>query len=170
MAAAVVRIAISTGATAGAMANAEASTVYNREDTLTGTAPVPKPTAAGTRYSWHKNLHLEVTTAGTTNISNRNVKLGSAPSAGLKLYYLSTATFAQAALAAADNGTTDDAVPAGYTALTTVDQVYDAASVATPLGKNGNYLRTALGVSNLYVGGAGNAVALPALQITFDES
>lgn len=170
MAAAVVRISISTGAAAGTMAAAEASTVYNREDTLTGTTPVPKPTAAGTKFSWHKNLHLDVTTAGTTNISNRNVKLGGAPSAGLKLYFLSSAVFAQAALAAADNATTDDAAPAGFTLLSTTDQVYDAASVATPLGKNGNYLRTALGLSNLYVGGAGNNIALPSLTLQYDEA
>jgi hypothetical protein len=143
VAAAVTRLDIYTGASpiltgaSYAGVTAEGGIKMNREDTLTGTTPIPIPTATGTNYSWIKNLALDVTTTGTTNISNRRIYFGSAPSTGLFGFYKSVATgsYAQAAsgnlpAASGSNGAT----PAGYTALATSlggSTAYDASSVAS---------------------------------------
>src|SRR5687767_14388984 len=67
-------------------ASAEGGIKWNREDSQSGAStPIPVPTATGTNYSWIKNLALEVTTVANpaTAITNRNIKLASAPSTGL---------------------------------------------------------------------------------------
>src|SRR3954464_15517345 len=71
--------------------NAETGAKLNRDDTLTGTTPIPIPTATGTNYSWFKNLALEVTTLAATAISNRKLSLSGAPSAGLTLHFKAAA-------------------------------------------------------------------------------
>jgi len=170
--AAVVRAsyANSTGPT---LASAEGGWKFNREETLAGTTAIPKPTATGTAFSWSKPSRLEVTTLdAATSISNFRHRIASAPATGLKLWFRDDgATYARGnALAAADSGT-DDSTPAGYTASPTTDTVYDAASYsAGTTGGKGDYLSHALGVSNLYVGGAGSAIALPNLILTYDEA
>jgi len=156
------------------LATAETGAKYNREETLAGTtAPIPKPTATGTAFSWPKVLRLEVTTLdAATSLSNLRHRIASAPSAGLKLWFKDdAATYVRStAVAAADAGT-DDATPAGYTTAPTADAVYDAASYsAGTTGGKGDYLSYALGISNLYVGGAGNNIALPTLTLTYDEA
>ena len=171
--AAVVRASYASGA-GPTLATAETGAKYNREETLAGaTTPIPKPNASGTNYSWPKVFRLEVTTSDTTTISNLRHRIASAPSAGLTLWYIDDgATYNRStAVAAADNGTTNDATPAGYTAAPTSDTVYDATGgSASSTGGKGDYLRYALGVSNLYVGGAGSAIALPNLILTYDEA
>lgn len=175
--AATVRASIyAANASEPAGANAEGGIKLNREDTATGTTPVPIPTvAAGTNYSWHKNLALEVTTGGATTISNRRVYLSGAPATGLYLFFKASASYVQAALAAADETTTNGATPAGYTALTATTQggahVWHSTGVsAGSTGRNGSFLQLALGVGANYTGGAGSATALPSAILVYDEA
>lgn len=183
MAAAVTRLDYYNGASpvltgaSYAGVTAEGGIKFNRDDTLTGTTPIPIPTATGTNFSWLKNLALDVTTVGTTNISNRRIYLGSAPASGLNVFYKSVATgsYAQAAvgnLPAA--GGTNGATPSGYTALATSlggSTAYDASSVASStLGVNGTLAVVVAGVDFSFAGGPGSATALPTLNITYDEA
>jgi hypothetical protein len=174
--AAVVRASYFGGnATEPAGANAETGIKWNREDSQTGsTTPIPVPLSAGTNYSWIKNLALEVTTIASpaTSITNRNIKLASAPSAGLTQGF-KAAAYAQPASGnkPADNGTTNDAIPATYTQITTSNQLYDNASVSGgTLGRNGSMVLVYTGISFLFTGGGGTAIALPNLQLTYDEA
>ena len=173
--AATVIIYISTGA-GPTNADAEATGIkFNREDTPTGTAPIPKPTAAGTNYSWYKTLYLNVTAGGgTTSLSNRKIRFATSPSTGLTGFFKDGGdTYAQATSGnkPSDNGTTNDATPSTYTALTTSFQNYDTASeAATNSTRNGNYVLAVSGVSNNYAGGAGSAIALPNLELQYDEA
>ena len=169
------KINISTGA-GPTNADAEATGIkFNREDTATGTTAVPKPTAAGTNYSFYKTLYLNVESGGgSTSISNRAIRYASSPSAGLTVFFKDggdTYTQATSGNRPADNGTTNDATPATYTAMTTSFQNYDTASeAATNSTRNGNYVIVAAGVSNNYVGGAGSAIALPNIELRYDEA
>lgn len=150
---------------------AESGVKFNREDTQSGTTPIPIPTATGTNYSWLKNLALEVTATSSTAISNRRISMSGAPSAGLTLHF-KAAAYAQPAsgnMPAAAG--TNDATPATYTLMTTSTQVYDSASVSTgSAGRNGSMVLIVLGVSNLFTGGAGSATSLPNIIATYDEA
>ena len=185
MAAAVVRIGAWLGASpvftgAGDTGvNAEAGFVFNRADSLSDTAAnIPVPTAAGTNYSWIKNLGLQVTTVGTTSINNRRLYLGSAPTTGLSLFYKAVASgsYAQASSGSkpADNATTNGATPSGYTAMATSlggATAYDGTTVATStLGLNGSLAVCVLGADFLFdTGNVGSGVAVPDFKLTFDE-
>ncbi len=154
-------------------ATAETGITFNRADDQAGTgSPVPIPNAAGTRTSWKKNLALEVTTAGATSITNRTVRHTTAPAAGLKLHFKGAATYAQssAANAPADDATTNDATPTGYTAMSTTAQSYFATAATAVLGRNGNFCEVVASLSNLYLGGAGTAQAVPSLELSYDEA
>lgn len=164
-----------SGASEGTGATAETGIKYNKEDTQTGTTPVTKPNIASTAYSWLKSLALRVTAGGgSTSISNRKIRIATALAAGLTLFFKDGgATYAQSTSgnAPADNGTTNDATPATFTAMTTTFQSWDAASAAAVnSARNGNLVLTAAGVSNLYVGGAGNAITLPNIEMQYDEA
>jgi hypothetical protein len=78
-------------------ATAEGGLKWNREDTLTGTTPVPVPVATGTNYSWLKSLALRVTVAGTTAITNRRISLATSPATGLTFSWkdVAVASYAQ---------------------------------------------------------------------------
>ncbi len=155
------------------LANAEGGSKFNREETLTGTTPIPKPNAAGTNFSYPKVYVLAVTGTDTTSISNLRHNMASSPAAGLKLWFRDDGVTYQRpnAVAAADNATTDDATPAGYTVESTTPSSWDAGSYSTSsTGRKGDYLSVALGVSNLYLGGAGGAIALPNEVLTYDEA
>jgi hypothetical protein len=183
MAAAVCRLDYYNGAsptfTGGSFSgvSAEGGIKMNREDTLTGTTPIPIPTATGTNFSWLKNLALDVTTVGTTSISNRRIYFGSAPATGLNGFYKSVATGSYAQ-AASGNKPTDSgsngATPAGYTAMATSlggSSAYDASSVASStLGVNGTLAVLVAAVDNTFAGGPGNATALPNILLTYDEA
>lgn len=173
--AATLQARIHTGASEGTGASAETGVKMNREDTQTGTTPIPKPTATGTAYSWIKNLSLYVTAGGgSTALSNRKIRMATSPSTGLTLDFKDgTNTYTQASSGnkPTDNATTDDAVPATWTGLTTSFQSWDNASAAaTNSTRNGNLVQVICGVSNLFVGGAGSATALPNLELQYDEA
>lgn len=153
-------------------ANAESGIKFNREDTQSGTTPIPIPTATGTKYSWIKNIALAVTGTAATSISNRNVFQASTPTTGLFLFWKATNTYAQAA---SGNQPTDSgsngATPSGYTAMTGSAAVYDNASVsAGSTGRNGQFCVMVCGVDNTFAGGAGSATALPNIKLQYDES
>lgn len=169
---AVVRASYASTATP-TYASAEGGAKYNREESLAGaTTPIPKPNSAGSNYSYAKPFRLEVTTSDTTTLSNLRHRIASAPAAGLKLWFIDDgATFVRGNVALTDNGTTDDAAPAGATVAPTSDTVYDATGAsASSTGPKGDFIRYILGVSNLYLGGAGSAIALPNLILTYDEA
>jgi hypothetical protein len=155
-------------------ANAEGGVTFNLADNITATTPIAIPTATGTNFSWLKNLVISVTGAGTTAITNRTIKMGSSLSTGLALFWkaVAVASYAQAAsgnrpTASGSNGAT----PAGYTAMTTSAVQYDNTSVATSgTGPNGSMAVCVIGVDNTYVGGAGSAIALPNIVLSYDEA
>lgn len=170
----------STGPTG---ATAEGGSKWNREDTLTGTTPVPIPTATGTAFSYHKTFALYVASGGgTTSISNRKIYQNGAPTTGLKQWWttFSTDTYFQATAAAAVDDVTNDATPdqgsygAAWQSIpesSGAAATWHAASVAaTNSQKNGNYIVCCLGVGNNYTGGAGSAIALPDLKFMYDEA
>ena len=151
--------------------SAESGITFNREDTQTGTTPIPVPSATGTNYSWHKCLALKVTTAAATSLSNRKVGWTSGPTTGLYGYFKGNATYTQPTSGnkPADSGS-NDATPATWTKITTTPQVYHSGSVsANSTGRNGDFCQVLFGVDNNYAGGGGSA-SLPNLQISYDEA
>ena len=165
MAAAVCQGQIGTGGTVS-WANAEGGIKFNLADSATDTTtPISVPTSTGTNYSWIKNLALSVTSAGTTNISNRRINYSGSLTTGLTLWWeaVAVASYAQAASGNRPTaGGTNGATPAGFTAMTSSTAVYDSASVATSsTGPNGKMCVCVLGVDASYAGGAGTGVTFP---------
>ena len=169
--AATVRVSIATG-TGPTLASAESGAVYGRDEALASTVPVPKPTAAGTNYSYHKVYRIEVTATDATTISNFRYRMSGTPSTGLTLWFRDDGTtYTRGNSALTDNATTNDAAPSGFSAAATTNTAYDAGSyAASSTGGKGDYFSIALGVSNNYAGGAGAAIALPNLIVTYDEA
>lgn len=155
-------------------ANAETGITFNLADSATSTTPVAIPTSTGTNFSWIKNLVIAVTVTGTTTLSNRTVKMSTTTSTGLALWWkaVAVASYAQAAsgnrpTASGSNGAT----PTGYTSMTTTAQQYDGSSVASSsTGPNGSMAVCVLGVDNSYSGGAGSAISLPSIVLSYDEA
>src|SRR5262245_65443429 len=118
-------------ATEPAGTNAETGIKFSRDDNQnTGGTPVPIPTAGGpgaTNYSWEKNLALEVTGAASpaTAITNRTIRLATAPTTGLQLHW-KTGPYAQPTNGTmpAPSASAKDAVPAGFTLMTTTATQY----------------------------------------------
>jgi len=170
------QFANSTGPT---LTNAESSGVtWNRDDTQTGVTPVPIPTATGTKYSYLKYLALVVTGTAATAISNRRLSLSTGAATGLFVFFKDQATYTQnngtqgasAGNYPADSGS-NGATPAGYTMASTSLQLWDNTSVsAGGTGKNGDYVQCVFGVDHTFVGGPGNATAMPGLTLTYDEA
>lgn len=174
-AAATVQLRVYTGVTTGAV-NGEAGFTYSREDSLSGTTPVPIPTATGTNYSWLKWLALAVVSSGTTSMSNRRIQLSSAETSGLGVFFASTGTptYVSASsgnmlASAATNGPT---TPGGWSRASPSSAIaYDAVSTPTSAtGRNGQFLPTSVGVDSSYAGGAGSAVPLPDIRLIYDEA
>jgi hypothetical protein len=171
--AATVQAQLGTGASVS-WANAETGITWNLADSATSTTPIAIPTATGTNYSWIKNLVLAVTVAGTTNITNRTIKMSTSPTTGLTLHWkaVAVASYAQAASGnrPASSGT-NGATPSGYTAMTTSAVQYDNTSVATSsTGPNGSMVVAILGVDFSFAGGAGSAISTPSLVVSYDEA
>jgi hypothetical protein len=162
-------------------ANCESALKFNRVDTATGTTPIPIPTTTGTKFSWHKAIGLYcVSGGGSTSASNLNVKMGSAATTGLYLWFTDfhDSTYHQATTVASADAGTQNSTPAGggiyaasWTAMTTSNQVYDASGAAlTNSAFCGKYCVVCLGVGDNYAGGAGSAIALPNIVLTYDEA
>jgi hypothetical protein len=175
--AATVQAQISTGATP-TVATAETGTfTLGRDDVPQSLVAIPKPLTAGSAYSWLKWFSLMVTAGGgASNISNRTIRHTTSPVAiptGAKLHFKDGgATYAQATSGTkpADNGTTDDATPAGFTLMTTAAQVWHATvAAAVNSTRNGNYVNVILGIASTWASGGGE-VSLPQLEFGYDES
>lgn len=154
-----------------------AAIVFGRDDSQSSTATIPIPTATGTHYSYLKYLFLDVTVSGATNLSNRKVSWASSPATGITGFFKDQATYTQnngtqgssAGNYPADAGS-NGATPAGYTAMTTSPQTWDATSTSSgSTGKNGDYCQTVIGVDNTFTGGGGSA-SLPNLNLQYDEA
>ncbi len=173
MGAATTQAQIGTGASVS-WANVETGCTFNLADSATATTPITVPTATGTVFSWIKNLAIAVTVTGTTAMTNRTVKMGSSPSTGLALFFkdVAQASYAQAASGNRPSSSgSNGATPAGYTAMTTSAQQWDNTSHATSsTGPNGDMCVVVLGVDNTYSGGAGSAIALPNIVLSYDEA
>lgn len=155
-------------------ANVETGCTFNLADSATSTTPISIPTTTGTNFSWIKNLAIAVTGTGTTNMTNRTVKMGSSASTGLALWWkdVAQASYAQAASGnrPASSGS-NGATPSGYTSMTTSAQQWDNTSHSTgSTGPNGDMCVVVCSVDNTYVGGAGSAVSLPNIVLSYDEA
>jgi hypothetical protein len=161
----------STGPT---LASAEGGVKFTKDDAInSGTTPVNIPSATGTNYSWKKSFALVVTSGGgSTNLSNRKVKVASTPTTGLHLYFHDQPTYAQAGSGDfTDSVASNNAVPSTYTEITTTLQTWHAGSAAaTNSTRNGDWVEVALGCGSDYAGGAGSAIALPNIQCQYDEA
>lgn len=173
--AATIRISYFGGAsTEPAGATAESGFKFSRADSLSGTAPIPKPTSTGTAFSHVKQLALEVTGTGSTTIGTLQVKLGSSPATGVTAGFLGHATYLDqtgGTGAGSDSGS-NGAVPSGYAALTTSYQTYDASTgISTgSTGRKGTFCRVVAGIDNNYASGAGSANAFPDLSMQYTEA
>lgn len=170
--AATVQAQISTGS-GPTVGSAEGGVTFGRDDSVTSTTPIPKPTSTGTAYSYYKTLHLQVTGGGgSTSISDRQIKWGSSPSTGLYGFFKDGGTsYTQATGNLASDSGTQGATPATWTALTTSPQTWHAGSVAaTNSTRNGDYVLTGVGIGDNYAGGAGSAIALPDLVLSYTEA
>ncbi len=186
MAAAVIRATHWNGAGADNNIDAGASgstPKWGKDDTTISTTAITIPSSTGSNYSWYKMLALYVTTAGTTNVTNRKIYYdASTPVSmptGLKFFFkqIAKASYVQATDAnrPADVGTvngSDPTTPSTYTAMSTTAQTYDSASEATSTGnsRNGGFAQTILGVASTYTGGANSALSLPNLHLVYDEA
>ena len=143
---------------------------FGIDDAVQSTTPVQIPTATGTNYSAFKNFYLDVTVAGATTISNRQIKLASATAGGLAAFWkANTGAYVQGSVptSSVSNG---PATPSGYTLMTTSYAQWDNTSVSTAsTGKNGGYVQVVIGVDAIYAGGGG-ATTLPNLSLQYDES
>lgn len=174
MAAATVQGQAGTGGSVS-WANAEGGIKWNLADSISDTAtPISIPTATGTVFSWIKNLVLAVTGTGTTNITNRTVKMSGATATGLGLFWkaVAVASYAQAASGTRPSSSgSNGATPSGYTAMTTSAVQYDNTSVATSgTGPNGSMAVCVLGVDNSYAGGPGTNQTVPSVILSYDEA
>ncbi len=155
-------------------ASAEGGCKFNLADSLTSTTPIAIPTATGTNFSWIKNLVIAVTVTGTTSLSNRTVKQSTSTSTGLQLFWKAVAvgSYAQAASGNRPSSSgSNGATPAGYTLMTTTATAYDSSSVASSsTGPNGSMCVCVLGVDNTFAGGAGSAISLPDIVLSYDEA
>lgn len=182
--AATIKIEVATGATPTytSIDSADsASVTFGRDDLAVSTAPVPIPTSTGTKFSYLKYVCLDVTTAGSTTISNRTIALGAAAPTGIGVYTLTggQGTYTQnngTQGTAAGNYPADTssalAAPTGYTALSTSAYTYDASSVSSgTTGPNGKYAQTIVGVDNTFTGGGGSIQVGGAngLVLTYNE-
>ncbi len=171
--AATVDTKINTGATP-TLATAEGGGVgWGLADVKDASAsPVTVPIAAGTTFTYAKTFHLEPTAGGgTTSLSQRKIKFNTAPATGLAGWFKALVTYAQAVAAAAVDAGTNGATPAGYTAMTTAFQTWDAAAAAAANNtKNGQYVVVALGVDFLFAGGASSASPVPDIKLQYLET
>jgi hypothetical protein len=165
-------------ATLPAGANAEGGATFNREDTLTGTTPVPIPVAAGVNFSWIKQFQLAITATSTTTMSNRTVRISAGFATGLGMHWKAVAQASyinqtSASGAPADTTGTNNAAtaPSTYTAFTTSAVQYDNTSQATSSTGIGTtqLLVVLLAVDATYAGGPGSA-SLGNIVLGYDEA
>jgi hypothetical protein len=173
MSASTTQAQIGTGSSVS-WANAETGAKFNREDTLSGTTPVPIPPITGTNYSWIKNFVLAVTITGTTNITNRRISMSGGTPTGILLFWKAVAVASYVQSSSGDKPTdsgSNGSTPSSYTMITTSTAQYDNTSIATSSsGPNGSMVVCVSGVDNTYTAGGSTATVLPNLILTYDEA
>ena len=164
--------------------NAESGVTWNRQDTQTGTIPIPIPPAPGVNFSFLKVLQLAVTgTQAGGYIENRTVRLSGALPGGLAMHRKVdtqanwSTTFNQTAGSKAPTDTVGSNIagtaPSGYTAITTGAVQYDNTTQATDSIGIGSaqLMGVLLAVDASYTGGPGAATpsTLGELILGYDE-
>lgn len=144
------------------------SPLFGTDDAVQSSNAQTIPSDTGTTFACPKAFFLNVTSAGSTTISNRKAKLSEACATGMTLSFKALGTYAQQS-APADSASAG-AVPTGFTALTTSLQTWDSGSDSSAsTGKSGDYLLVALSVDNTYTGGANSSADLPNIVLSYDE-
>lgn len=136
------------------------------------TAPVAIPGSTGQNFSWYFLFAFKVTGAGGT-LSNFCIKLNSALTTGIRVYFKALAAYAQptGANKPADDGASNSTAPSGYTAMTTSAQQWYAGPVsAGTTGRKGDFCQMCAGVGYDYVGGGNGNLAIPNMTAYYDES
>ena len=165
---------ISHGATP-TVASAESGIGFGLADGVdAGGTPITAPTETGTNYSWIKWLHLHVTAnGGNSALSDREVAMDEAATTGFYLFFKAESAYDQADSGnkPTDSTASNGAVPAGYTAMTTSFQTWDADSeAATNDDENGDYLVVVAGIGADYAGSAAADAALPDILMRYLET
>lgn len=163
-------------------ASAEGGWKFNREDTQSGTTPIPIPTATGQNFSWHKNFAFNVSGTGT-NLSNFTIKAASAYNVtgppnlvGLRLWWAAKSTYTQSTSAhLTDSASSNSTAPTNdmsvtFAAVTTTAQQWYAGPIAAGAGRKGDFLYLALGVGYDYVQGGNSNFTLPNMTAAYDEA
>lgn len=193
MAAATIQVEVGHGANGSetyASAEAPGALTFNRQDAEGAGSPVVIPSVGNglkSAYSNYKLLRLDVTVAGTTNVSNIRIRKSAAEANGLRLFSLtaSPSSYAQctgtglaqgnrpADTSSALTASPHPDTPAGYTLvpITPSTTAIDAGPYATTgTGRFGKYIQLLLGVSDQYAGGPSSAAALPTVTVLYDEA
>lgn len=171
-----VEVSLLTGA--APTITAVTSKKFNREDTQSGTTPIPTPTALGTNFSFIATFQINIVTVNGLSMSD--VKFGKVTTesvTGTKLWHTTAhavGAYVQATAAPTATGDNNVTAPtlngAAATAvpLISVASVYSAGPHNTT-GRKGPLVEVALGIdfTNLT---AGSAVALPDLRFSWTES
>lgn len=162
---------------------AETGIVFSQSDAeapASGTAPVVKPAATGSAYSYIMLLALDVTGTSATDISARKIYAAASYDAGTGVFWGTQDTYRQPAgsnqpPATITNGPTvptptgSDA-PASYALVTTSATTWDAASVsAGSTGRNGDFVELVFGLDFTFGGDSGRQVN-PDLYLAYTES
>lgn len=146
--------------------NASTGIVFSQSDAqapAAGVAPVDKPTATGTNYSYIMLLAFEVIATAATEISQRMVFWESAPGAGTQVFFADQPTYRQPASGNEPNASGSDGPavptprgaddPGSYADITTTPQGWDATAVsAGSTGRNGDFVELIAGIDSTFAG------------------
>lgn len=151
------------------------SAKFNREDTQSGTTPIPTPTATGTNFSYVKTFQVEITATGSLSMTNIKVgKVTSESITGTKLWHATShSSYTQATTpptATSDNNSTAPTLNgATATALPLIGSasVY-AAGAFSSNAKVGNMVEIVVGIDATNTT-AGTAVSIPTLRWQWTE-
>lgn len=162
---------------AGPTVTPATSAVMNREDTVSGTTPIPTPSSTGTNFSWVKSVQPEITATGGLTMTNIRVGKVTAESVtGLKLWHnTANAVYTQATgapsatgdnnvTAPTINGDTGVAVPL----ITAPPAAYSAGPHSTT-GRKGNIVELVVGIDATCVT-SGTGVATPTVRWIWVEA
>ena len=164
---------------AGPTSTAVSSGTMNREDTVSGTTPIPVPSATGTNFSWIKTYIMEITATGGLTMTNIRVgKVAAEATAGTKLWHVTShaiGSYVQAAASPTPTGdnnitppTLNGAASSEIQPITTPPSVYAAGPFAST-GQKGNLVEVSCGVDATCLI-TGVAVPLATLRWTWTEA
>ncbi len=150
------------------------------QNPASGTAPVIKPSATGTAYSWILLVALKVTGTAATAITNRKIAFATVVASGSAVFFADQPTYREPATgnhptSSGSNGPATPtpagaSAPGSYAAVTTSAALWDATSHSTgSLGRNGDFIELLGAIDHTSSQGSGQD-ALPDLDLTFDES